>query len=1198
MALLLLAQGILPCVAVAEEMKDERVVTPVTAVATYEQNDNYYQGLATNAIDGDLTSRWSSYGVNLPQAIQVDLGESTPLSSVVSYWYGDGRTYTYDLYITNTPTIVDSTFTTPADAVAMQQGLVATGSGDDKGVDATISTTAILDKVVSGRYVTIRCTKAGKADGSAVNAAAIWEIELIGGQPEDEEPKEEETCLGRHHINMNDGWKFYKGTVGGAQAVTFDDSSWTSVNLPHTWNALDGQDGGNNYYRGDGWYRKTIPWQDSFAGKQLYIEFLGANTKTEAYVGGQLIGNHKGGYTAFRFDITPYVQKDTPITLAVKVNNSYTEEIAPLRADFTFFGGIYRDVSLVAVEPKAHIDMLDNGSKGLYLTTTDVSAEQATLGIASTIVNDSADDQTVTVSAELRNPAPGSINWIDENLLPFDWLPFDPTDMTPGGSIKTLTQTITIPAGGSVKFDKSIVVEDPRLWDGKNDPYRYEVELTVTNDAGDVLDQVSDYVGFRFDEVDADRGYFLNGRSYPLRGVNRHQDREDMGWAISTAQHDEDFAMIYEIGANTIRLAHYPHASYFYDLCDMYGIVVWAEIPFVDQIGGSGSYEAPNATRATFFETTKQQMTELILQQYNHPSIVCWGLQNEIRFGEFEGVAQKFLAELGDLCHTQDPTRFTTQAIYNATSSDTSTWPSDVVSWNLYPGWYYSSAENFGNDVDSRRKKDPTRPMGLSEYGYGSNILHHEENPQKPAVNAFDAIQSEEYQCVAHEYALAAINAREYLWATHVWNMFDFGVDNRNEAGYPGINNKGLVSYDRQTKKDVFYFYKANWSDQPVLHLNSSRFIEREQDRITVKGYSNLDRVELIVNGVSFGSLAQSDLKQETVFAWNNIPLQWGENIVEMKSEVDGEVLTDKVVWKYGDPDSTEITSETLFVNKKDHTIYLQRKLTADAIDDVFTVNEGVTLRLLQADGTTPVTTGNVTPDMILEVTSANGKNTERYTFVKGNLATGRPATASSLYGKESSEASFAVDGDDTTRWTADLTPNATYPEWVTVDLGEVFLLDRFESDWFMGSGSRAYTFKIDVSEDGDVYTTAVDRTANTEVGNLSDTVEPIRGRYVRVTVTGNSELTTKPTAAASLFELRVFGELPTTEEYLLGDVDQNGEVEAADALLTLQAATQKINLTGVSAKAADVDGSCTIDSADALQILQYATKKIGGFSC
>jgi beta-galactosidase len=895
------------------------------------------------------------------------------------------------------------------------------------------------------------------------------------------------------------------------------------VDLPHTWNAQDGQDSGG-YYRADGWYRRRLPWQEEYAGKRLILEFLGANTQTDVYVNGQKAGSHRGGYTAFRVDITPYVTPGEAATIAVKVNNAYTPEVAPLVADFTFFGGLYRGVSLLALEPAGHVDMLDSGSKGLYLTAQNVSEQNADLTIKAGIVNDSAAAKTLTVTAQLRHPDPGSVDWIDE-WLPREWLPFDPDDMTPGGQVAQVSETLTLAAGQSATFEKTIAVDHPRLWNGKTDPYRYQVELTVRNESGAVLDQVSDFVGFRYDEVDADRGFFLNGRSYPLRGVSRHQDRKDMGWAITEKEHAEDFAMIYELGANSIRLAHYPHADWFYELCDMYGIVVWAEIPLVDEIGGSGSYDQPNATRAAFFDTTRAQLTELIRQQYNRPSIVCWGLQNEIRRGSFEGVAQPLLQELNDLAHREDPTRFTTQAFYNATTSATKTWPSDAVAWNLYPGWYYSSAAGMGQDLDSRRAKDPTRPMGLSEYGYGANVTHHEENPAKPAVSTHAAIQSEEYQALAHEQAWAAIEARPWLWSAYVWNMFDFAVDGRDEAYEPGKNNKGLVTHDRQIKKDAFYFYKANWSDLPVVHLNARRFTERQQQTVNVKGYSNGSWAELVVNGVNLGRLTQDDLAQKTVFVWSGVTLQPGENVAVMRGEVDGVVYEDTVTWIF------------------------------------------------------------------------DGQPVEY-----DNLATGKPATASSYHQAENSPASLAVDGRADTRWTAQVagTNNAAhYPEWITVDLRDVYALDEVQIDWFMDT--RSYYYTVGVSEDGETFTTVVDRTANADAGSITDAMDGAKGRYLRITVTGNSDYPAKISALASIYEIRAYGakseDDPPVPEVMPGDVDQNGQVTAADALMALQTATGKIVLTAREQKAADVDGRPGVSASDALIILQYTTGKITAFN-
>lgn len=1319
------------------------------ATATYEELDGTgnIKSPALHVNDGDLSTRWSSYyygGTStLPQAVQIDLQEVCQIEEVTSYWYGDGRTYGYDLYLSQKPAVVGGVLREPAEAGAtVVADLKASGSGESDG-QGSVPTVVELEQAVQARYVTLVCRKV-----STGSTAAVWEIEIAGerrgkagtivsleevpdrtvlygtpveelgleafvdatldnqtvvqtplkwscdeyhpdrsgtyrftgtpdlsGLPQVANPQgiqvtamitvleQGETFAGRKQVSLNDGWRFYKGAVLNAAAVDFDDGGWEKVDLPHTWNAFDGQDGGNDYYRGEGWYRRSFPWRQEYEEKQLFLEFEGSNIQTDVYINGQLAGTHKGGYTAFRFNITPYIVPEQANQIAVRVDNRYTQEIAPLTGDFTFFGGLYRGVSLLAVEPAGHVELLDHGAEGLYLTPTDVSDSQATLRVNADIVNDSAQPQSLTVTAELRNPEPGSVKWID-SVLPREWLPFDPREMTPGGSIAVLSQSMVIPAGGSEAFEQIFTVENPRLWNGKSDPYRYEVELVVRDESGEVLDRISDFVGFRYDEVDADKGYFLNGNSYPLRGVNRHQDRQDMGWAIHDAEHEQDFALIYEIGANTVRLAHYPQADYFYELCDMYGIVVWAEIPFVNEIGGDGSYEEPNAARQAFFETTRQQLTELIRQQYNRPSIICWGLQNEIRHGDFEGVAQKFLSELNDLAHAEDPTRFTTQALYNATTSDTATWPSDVVSWNLYSGWYYGTADGFGSDVDSRRAKDPDRPVGISEYGFGANISHHQEVPLKPKVDQYDSIQSEEYQCLAHEKAWAAIDSRDYLWATHVWNMFDFAVDNRNEAQEPGKNNKGLVTYDRQTKKDAFYFYKANWSDQPVLHINSKRFAVRETDSIQVKGYSNLDSVELIVNGMSCGTLTQEELEQKTVFVWEDISLKPGENIAVMRGVKNGQTYEDTAVWKYGDAGDATVASAVLRIDQAAQTIALTQPVRVQDLAALLTVGEDAVWQVLQADEITLVPEGEIQPGMLLRVTSGNGENTLLYAFVMDNLATGHPAKASSAYAVEDSQAGYAVDGDSSTRWTADMGSSARYPEWLTVDLGQSYILDRVDIDWYTGSGDRAYYYQIEVSEDGLDYHAVAVHTENTVAGCTTDDLKGIRGRFVRLTVTGNSEFAQKPTAAASLFELRVYGwniasnaytiddtahtitlpriadgvpvakfwgnisltgqvtpaltgkEVLTGGERLIltdvwgrervytllisplqkGDVDANGDISAADALLALQAATGKLKLTDTQQSTADVDEKDGVTSSDALLILQFATQKIRRF--
>ncbi|MDR0370898.1 MAG: glycoside hydrolase family 2 protein [Prevotellaceae bacterium] len=646
----------------------------------------------------------------------------------------------------------------------------------------------------------------------------------------------------RTKINLNGNWLFQ---------IADDDRQ--TVNLPHTWNALDGQDG-NDYLRAVGVYRKTLAWDDRFEGKRIYIEFLGANMQATCLVNGKSAGTHKGGYTAFRFDITDLLQRGDN-TVEVQVDNRYSEEIAPLSADFTFFGGLYRAVHLIVVDP-VHVDLLDSGANGLYLTTTDVSEKSAGLEIRATIVNTS--DRPATVGLQAVVSSPTAFDAVRSTGQPV----FGAADVTSGGKpIATLTEKVTIPANSAYTFKKQTTVDSPRLWNGKADPYRYRVDFTVS-DNGMTLDEISDHVGFRYFSVTKDGGFFLNGTSYPLRGVNRHQDRKDRGNALTEKEQNEDFALIYEMGANAVRLAHYPHDPYFYDLCDRYGLVVWAEIPFVNNVGKA----------ATFADVTKQQLSELIRQQYNRPSIVFWGLENEVA-EKYDSVARPLIAALNELAHKEDPTRLTTQAINHDTGEG---WASDLIARNHYPGWYsdntmWQSLPRF-NTVD--------RPLGISEYGAGGSINHHETTPKRPKHNG--EWHPEEYQSFVHEQDLIAISQSPYLWGTFLWNMFDFAADNRHEGDRAGMNDKGLVTYDRKVKKDSYFLYKANWNVEPVVYIAGRRHTERKEATTSVTVYSNCDRVELFINGVSQGTIGRQDVLCG-IFRWESVALNPGENSISAK---------------------------------------------------------------------------------------------------------------------------------------------------------------------------------------------------------------------------------------------------------------------------------------------------------------------------
>ena len=717
---------------------------------------------------------------------------------------------------------------------------------------------------------------------------------------------------GKYLRDMCDGWRF------GGEALTddevtgieFDDGGWDVVNIPHTWNINDAEDGGNDYLRTAFWYRKKLDYDEAFDGKRIYLEFNGANQKTDLYVNGTHVPynggdvfTHKGGYTAFRFDVTDYLVHGQNV-LAVRVDNSHDEAIAPISADFNMCGGIYRRVYLVVVD-KVHFDLNNNGSSGLFLTTPDVRSMTApdslgTVIVRTELVNDSDVTRAVTVKTAVEG------------------------DNAP----EALSEQISVPAQGMAVYERTIKVDNPHLWQGisyeretakkceegrtagKNDAgYMYTVKVSVS-DGDKVLDEVSDRVGFRYFYVDREKGFFLNGRYHPLRGVNRHQFRKGMGNALTEAEHEEDIAIIKELGANAVRLCHYPHTDYFYDLCDENGIVLWTEIPLVNALGES----------AEFAKNTKRQLVELMRQQYNRPSVIFWGLQNEIGNGENSASsfmnAKQLVYELDELAHGEDGSgRYTTQAINRdyamnqrgtadyADFTNNIGWKSDIAAWNIYPGWYPD--KNFDGNFEQlmdRKASFDNRPMGISEYGWGANVNQHELYPEleKNGLLAWGQWHPEEYQSIMHEQALKYINTHDCLWTTFIWVLFDYAVDSRNEGGLVAINDKGLVTGDRKIRKDSFYLYKANWNKADMfVHITSSRYVDRESADTYVKVYSNCDNVELYVNGVSIGEMEH---RGNGVFMVNKVRLINGMNEIKAVGHIgaDDEEYTDSCEWRLG----------------------------------------------------------------------------------------------------------------------------------------------------------------------------------------------------------------------------------------------------------------------------------------------------------
>ena len=566
---------------------------------------------------------------------------------------------------------------------------------------------------------------------------------------------------------------------------TYFDGAETRVDIPHTWNAIDGQDGGDDYRRGTCIYKKefTSPVFDKET-QRIYLEFCGVNASAKVTLNGQPVMTHDGGYSTFRADVTDFLQPEN--LLEVAVDNSKNDRVYPQKADFTFYGGIYRDVKLITVN-KNHFDMDHFGGSGLAVTPE-------------------VDGKNGKVRVRTWNNCDGEV------------------------SVRLLDAEGKEVAGGK-GCDLPLTIENAHLWDGLEDPYLYTCEATLSVD-GVICDQVSCHFGVRSFYMDPKEGFFLNGRSYPLHGVSRHQDRKAIGNALLKEHHDEDMDLIREIGANTIRLAHYQHDQYFYDLCDKYGMIVWAEIPYISEHMPGGR------------ENSVSQMKELIVQNYNHPSIVTWGLSNEITISTKK--TRDMLDNhkmLNDLVHEMDPSRPTVLACYAVCGPfNKVAHISDLVSWNLYLGWYVPGLFLNNLWIDFFHFVYPNRCLGFSEYGCEGMPNLHSNHPHR-------GDHTEEYQAIYHEYMLKCFEKRPFMWANHVWNMFDFAADARNQGGEPGMNHKGLVTFDRQVKKDSFYLYKAYWNKTPMVHISGKRYQYRPEKYTVIKVYSSCDTVSLYVNG-------------------------------------------------------------------------------------------------------------------------------------------------------------------------------------------------------------------------------------------------------------------------------------------------------------------------------------------------------------
>ncbi len=626
-------------------------------------------------------------------------------------------------------------------------------------------------------------------------------------------------------------------------------NEWSSVSLPHTWNNLDGQDGGNDYYQGIAWYRKSLYKEADW--KEVYIRFGAVSKKAEVWCNGDFVGSHEGGFSAFTLDLTDFLNTGVNEIL-VKADNSSELPIYPMFADFTFFGGIYRDVELIVFDSPLHFDVNRFGTDAIFITP-DKSGK---------VMIDTYVNQGTEICAEVLDAAGKCVT--RSEITKLDQL---------HDSAKVVRLNVQVP--------------NVKKWRGIIDPYLYEVRLYLSQ--SDAQDTISANFGFRDYTISPSDGFFLNDEHYPLRGVCRHQDREGMGWAITDKEHIEDMALIKEIGANTIRLAHYQQAPFVYDLCDLNGMIVWAELPFIS------SYDEREEADANLIS----QMRELILQNYNHPSICFWGIANEVGIGKESPKLYQILKELNALTKKLDPSRKTVIANVGMTETSSELFKiTDLTAYNEYKGWYVGSMDDHGIFCDEKHLEIPDTPLAISEYGAEAILSWHSETPKLKDY-------TEEYQALVHEKAELAFEERPYLWATWLWNMFDFAADARDEGGCRGRNNKGLVTFDRKIKKQAFYFYKACWSKDPLIYLCGKRFTKRSTNTISIKVYSNQSQVELWVNGV-----CKQSLEGRIIFEFTEVQLPTKYNEIRVCTP---NGLVDSLIIEKVD----DIPEEYIYIEKK-----------------------------------------------------------------------------------------------------------------------------------------------------------------------------------------------------------------------------------------------------------------------------------------
>ncbi len=908
-------------------------------------------------------------------------------------------------------------------------------------------------------------------------------------------------------IDINKDWLFIKGD---RHQELKPKTQWQSINLPHTWNAKDGLDGGGDYYRGYGTYQKHFQLDPNLKGKRVYLHFDGASIAARVYINDEFVGGHKGSYGAFRFDITDSINWQGDNSLLVEVNNEEDHNVAPLSADFTFFGGLYRQARLI-VTNQVHVDMLDYASPGVYWSQNSVDKNKAEIEVSSTIINESETAETVTLQAIIKD-ADGEV-------------------------VARTVRNTTIPAGEDYKFSELLIVSQPHLWHGRKDPYLYRTYLQVSA-AEQILDRVEQPIGLRFFHVDPEQGFFLNGEAYPLHGVNRMADFPGMGTAITQEQHDIDMKLMLDIGATGIRLGHQQRDDYVYSLTDKNGLVVWAEIPLINRINDD----------LAFSQNIKQQALELIKQNYNHSSIIFWGLFNEITLKKGPD-PRPLVAQLNEMVKDLDPNRLTTAAVVaEGALDDPLVTLTDLTSFNRYYGWYHSGFSELDTFLDETHDHAPDIRMGLSEFGAGASVKFHSDNPVMQD-------HTEEYQALFHEHYWNALKQRDFVWGKFAWVLADFAVDRRDEGDTPGRNDKGLVTFDRQIKKDAYYWYQANWSETPMIHISGRRFNERRSDRADIKVYTNLKQVSLQLNGEPIADTLTSG---EHAIVWDDVALSLGDNHLVVEGTDDqGQTVRDAILLTRVESNDTRLNSNILGIDSDQGVIYnLPFGITAEKLPQYLSPAQGATMKLVgsQADKDIDATSR-------LEVVAQDGNTRQIYRFATGAVSLFKPTSASAEnissftigpFTAPEATASKANDGlitredsefSDANMW---LTLARQGPQWWKVDLNNVYYLDSIEQIWPQSLKhllSSPVKYQIDVAGDfqqtfdvfSESYQMVVDGRDNQQEGTVKHKLG-VEGRFIKVTIL-DTDLSVKvpvmgkqPLYGAE--EFTVVGGLLHSEEY------------------------------------------------------------------